>query len=69
MLDSFVSFALDEAELTANSNLSEFLKLNDSPKEEDLIKRKIRKNEKTIRRKSQVQKEIAFFKFIFFKWI
>ena len=66
VLDSFVSFALDEAELTANSNLSEFLKLNDSPKEEDLIKElKIRKNGRLIRRKSQVQKEIAFFKFIF----
>ncbi len=66
VLDNFVSFALDEAELTANSNISEFLKLNDPPTEEDLIKElKIRKNGRLIRRKSQVQKEIAFLKSIF----
>ena len=66
VLDNFVSFALDEAELTANSNISEFLKLNDPPIEEDLIKElKIRKNGRLIRRKSQLQKEITFFKAIF----
>ena len=66
VLDNFVSFALDEAELTANSNISEFLKLNDHPSEEDLIKElEIRKNGRLIRRKSQVQKEIAFLKSIF----
>ena len=66
VLDNFVSFALDEAELTANSNISEFLKLNDLPTEEDLIKElKIRKNGRLIRRKSQVQKEIEFLKSIF----
>ena len=60
------AMALDEAELTANSNISEFLNLNDPPMEEDLIKElKIRKNGRLIRRKSQVQKEIAFFKSIF----
>ena len=66
VLDNFVSFALDEAELTAKSNISEFLKLNDPPTEGDLIKElKIRKNGRLIRRKSQVQKEIAFLKSIF----
>ena len=66
VLDNFVSFALDEAELTANTNLADFLKLNDISSEEDLIKElKIRKDGRLVRRKSQVQKDIDFFKFIF----
>ncbi len=66
VLDNFVSFALDEAELTAKTNLADFLKLNDISSEEDLIKKlNIRKDGRLIRRKSQVQKDIDFFKFIF----
>ena len=66
VLDNFVSFALDEAEVTANSNISDFLNLNDSPKEEDLIQElNIRKNGRLIRRKSQIKKEIDFFNLIF----
>ena len=66
--NNFESLALDEAEATANTNLYDFLKLNDSPyeEEEDLIKElNIRKNGRLIRRKSQVKKDIDFFKFIF----
>ena len=66
--NNFESLALDEAEATANTNLYEFLKLNDSPyeEEEDLIKElNIKKNGRLIRRKSQVKKDIDFFKFIF----
>ena len=64
--DNFESLALDEAELTANANLSEFLKLNDTSSEDDFIKDlNIRKNGRLIRRKSQLKKDIDFFKFIF----
>ena len=66
--NNFESLALDEAEVTANTNLYNFLKLNDSSyeEEEDLIKDlNIRKNGRLIRRKSQVKKDIDFFKFIF----
>lgn len=66
--NNFESLALDEAEVTANTNLYDFLKLNDSyhEEEEDLIKDlNIRKNGRLIRRKSQVKKDIDFFKFIF----
>ena len=67
VLDDFLSFAIDEAEVTANANLADFLKLNETlNNEEDLIKDlNIRKNGKLIRRKSQVQKELDFFKLIF----
>ena len=64
--DNFESLALDEAEITANANLSDFLKLNDTSSEDDFIKDlNIRKNGRLIRRKSQVKKDIDFFKFIF----
>jgi len=66
--NNFESLALDEAEVTANTNLYDFLKLNDSSyeEEEDIIKDlNIRKNGRLIRRKSQVKKDIDFFKFIF----
>ncbi|MDC3121786.1 hypothetical protein OA438_01585 [Prochlorococcus sp. AH-716-J21] len=66
VIDNFESLALDEAEVTAYANLSDFLKLNDTSSEEDLIKElKIRKNGRLIRRKSQLKKDIDFFKFIF----
>ena len=66
VIDNFESLALDEAEVTANANLSDFLKLNDTSTEEDLIKDlNIRKNGRLIRRKSQLKKDIDFFKFIF----
>ena len=38
VIDNFESLALDEAEVTAYANLSDFLKLNDTSSEEDLIK-------------------------------
>ena len=58
--------ALDEAEVTAYANLSDFLKLNDTSSEDDFIKDlNIRKNGRLIRRKSQLEKDIDFFKFIF----
>ena len=66
VIDNFESLALDEAEVTAYANLSDFLKLNDTSSEEDLIKDlNIRKNGRLIRRKSQLKKDIVFFKFIF----
>ena len=66
VIDNFESLALDEAEVTAYANLSDFLKLNDTSSEEDLIKDlNIRKNGGLIRRKSQLKKDIDFFKFIF----
>ena len=66
VIDNFESLALDEAEVTAYANLSDFLKLNDTSIEEDLIKDlNIRKNGRLIRRKSQLKKDIVFFKFIF----
>ena len=66
VLDNFESLALDEAEITANANLSDFLKLNDTSNEDDFIKGlDIRKNGRLIRRKSQLKKDIDFFKFIF----
>ena len=67
VLDDFLSFAIDEAEVTAYANLADFLKLNDTVNiEEDLIKDlNIRKNGKLIRRKSQVQKDLDFFKLRF----
>ena len=66
VIDNFESLALDEAEVTAYANLSDFLKLNDTSSEEDLIKDlNIRKNGRLIRRKSQLKKDIDFFKFIF----
>ena len=52
--DNFESLALDEAEITANTNLSDFLKLNDiSYKEEkDLIQElNIRKKWETYQKK------------------
>ena len=53
--------ALDEAEVTANANLSDFLKLNDTSIEDDLIKDlNIRKNGRLIRRKSQIKKILIF---------
>ncbi len=66
--DNFESLALDEAEITANANLSDFLKLNDTfnEEEDDRIRElNIRKNGRLIRRKSQVKKDIDFFKFVF----
>ena len=66
VIDNFESLALDEAEVTAYANLSDFLKLNDTSTEEDLIKDlNIRKNGRLIRRKSQLKKDVDFFKFIF----
>ena len=66
VINNFESLALDEAEVTANANINDFLKLNDTPIEEDLIKDlNIRKNGRLIRRKSQLKKDIDFFKFIF----
>ena len=66
VIDNFESLALDEAEVTANANLSDFLKLNDTSSEDDFIKDlDIRKNGRLIRRKSQLKKDIEFFKFIF----
>ena len=66
VIDNFESLALDEAEVTAYANLADFLKLNDTSSEEDLIKDlNIRKNGRLIRRKSQLKKDIDFFKFIF----
>ena len=66
VIDNFESLALDEAEVTANANLSDFLKLNDTSSEDDFIKDlNIRKNGRLIRRKSQLKKDIDFFKFIF----
>ena len=66
VIDNFESLALDEAEVTANANLSDFLKLNDTSIEDDLIKDlSIRKNGRLIRRKSQIKKDIDFFKSIF----
>ena len=66
VIDNFESLALDEAEVTAYANLSDFLKLNDNSSEDDFIKDlKIRKNGRLIRRKSQLKKDIEFFKFIF----
>ena len=66
VIDNFESLALDEAEVTAYANLYDFLKLNDTSSEEYLIKDlNIRKNGRLIRRKSQLKKDIDFFKFIF----
>ena len=66
VIDNFESLALDEAEVTAYANLSDFLKLNDASSEDDFIKElNIRKNGRLIRRKSQLKKDIDFFKFIF----
>ena len=66
VIDNFESLALDEAEVTAYANLSDFLKLNDTSSEDDFIKDlKIKKNGRLIRRKSQLKKDIDFFKFIF----
>ena len=66
VIDNFESLALDEAEVTAYANLSDFLKLNDTSSEDDFIKElNIRKNGRLIRRKSQLKKDIDFFKFIF----
>ena len=66
VIDNFESLALDEAEVTANANLSDFLKLNDISSEDDFIKDlDIRKNGRLIRRKSQLKKDIDFFRFIF----
>ena len=66
VIDNFESLALDEAEVTAYSNLSDFLKLNDTSNEEDLIKDlNIWKNGRLIKRKSLLKKDIDFFKFIF----
>ena len=66
VIDNFESLALDEAEVTAYANLSDFLKLNDNSSEDDFIKDlNIRKNGRLIRRKSQLKKDIDFFKFIF----
>ena len=66
VIDNLESFALDEAEVTANANLSDFLKLNDTSREDDFIKElNIRKNGRLIRRKSQLKKDIDFFRFIF----
>ena len=68
VLDNFESLALDEAEVTAYANLSDFLKLNATSSEDDFIKDlNIRKNGRLIRRKSQLKKDIDFFKFIFSK--
>ena len=66
VIENFESLALDEAEVTAYANLSDFLKLNDNSSEDDFIKDlNIRKNGRLIRRKSQLKKDIDFFKFIF----
>ena len=66
VIDNFESLALDEAEVTAYANLSDFLKLNDASSEDDFIKElNIRKNGRLIRRKSQLKKDIDFLKFIF----
>ncbi len=66
LLDNFVSFALDEAEFTAKTNLSEFLKLNDPSSEDYLIEElKIRKNGRLIRKKSQIKNDLKFLKSIF----
>ena len=68
VIDNFESLALDEAEVTAYANLSDFLKLNDTASEDDFIKDlNIRKNGRLIKRKSQLKKDIDFFKFIFSK--
>ena len=67
VLNDFLSFAIDEAELTAKANLSDFLKLNNTLNiEEDLIfDLNIRKNGKLIRRKSQLKNDLDFFNLIF----
>jgi len=66
LLNNYVSFALDEAEFTAKSNLSDFLKLNDSSSEENLIEEfKIRKNGRLIRQKSQIKNDLKFLKSFF----
>ena len=66
LLDNYVSFALDEAEFTAKTNLSDFLKLNDSSSEEYLIEElMIRKNGRLIRQKSQIKDDLKFLKSFF----
>ena len=66
LLDNFISFAFDEAELTAKTNLSDFLKLNDTSSGEDLIEElKIRKNGRLIKQTSQIKNDLKFLKSIF----
>ena len=66
VIDDFESLALDEAEVIAYANLSDFLKLNDTSSENDFVRDlNIRKNGRLIRRKSQLKKDVDFFKFIF----
>ena len=59
IIDNYDSLALDEAEVTAYANLSDFLKLNDTSIEDDFIKDlNIRKNGRPIIRKSQLKKDL-----------
>ena len=67
VLDDFLSFAIDEAEVRAKANLADFLKLNNTLniKEDSILDLNIRKNGKLIRRKSQLKKDLDFFNLIF----
>ena len=67
VLDDFLSYAIDEAELTAKANLADFLKLNNTLniKEDLIFDLNIRKNGKLIRRKSQLKNDLDFFNLIF----
>ena len=67
VVDDFLSFAIDEAEVTAKANLADFLKLNNNLKikEDFILDLNIRKNGKLVRRKSQLKEDLDFFNLIF----
>ena len=67
VVDDFLSFAIDEAEVTAKANLADFLNLNNTLniKEDSILDLNIRKNGKLIRRKSQLKEDLDFFNLIF----
>ena len=67
VLDNFLSFAIDEAEVTAKTNLADFLNLNNTLniKGDFILDLNIRKNGKLIRRKSQLKEDLDFFNLIF----
>ena len=62
VIGDLASFALDEAQATAYTNLSDFLKLSSSSNnEDDLFKDlNIRKNGRFIRGKSQIKNDLKF---------
>ena len=67
VIGDLASFALDEAQVTAYTNLSDFLKLNSSTNNKnDIFKDlNIRKNGRLIRSKSQIKNDLKFFNSIF----